>query len=86
MGARVTHANHLGALLTQPAPRGATPIPAYQHLIERIAQWRSDIFKGGILKQTLGQAPKPKQLNEFQEGIVAAQRRLIALGLPEGQP
>jgi phospholipase C len=86
MGARVTHANHLGGLLTLGAPRAATPAPAFQHLIERVASWRSETFRGQMLMQAAGEIAQPTELNELQEGIVKAKRLLRAQGLPEGQP
>jgi phospholipase C len=86
MGARVTHSNHLGSLLTQPAPREAPPTTAYEHAIEIIAQWRSEVFKSKLKQQALRITPPPSRLNELQEGVIAAKRRLRAEGLPEGQP
>lgn len=86
MGARVTHANHLGELLSLPVPRPATPLNAFQHLIERVALWRSETFRGQLLSQSLGTVAQPKEMNELQEGVVKAKRDLRANGLPEGQP
>ena len=86
MGARVTHANHLGSLLTQSTARDAPPVAAYQHAIEIIAQWRSEVFKEKLNKQALGVAPPAVKLNELQDGLIKAKRQLRAKGLPEGQP
>jgi phospholipase C len=86
MGARVTNANHLGELLTQTSPRPPTPVSAYQHLIDQVAFWRSEVFKTRLLMMTRREAPKSPKLTEFQEGILEAQRELRRQGLPEGQP
>jgi hypothetical protein len=88
MGARVTHANHLGELLTLASPRPAPPLSTFQHLIERAARRRSEIFRRRIEAPLVGDAPDPStaELNDLQQGIVAARRRLRAAGLPEGQP
>ena len=86
MGARVTNARQLGSLLTLDTPRDPTPVEAYQHLIERIAQWRADGFKTRALNQARGRAPAKPQVTEFQRGIEEARKRLREEGLPEGQP
>jgi phospholipase C len=88
MGARVTHANHLGELLTLASPRPAPPLSTFQHLIDRAARRRSEIFRRRIEAPLVGDAPDPStaELNDLQQGIVAARRRLRAAGLPEGQP
>ena len=36
--------------------------------------------------QVAREVPEERELTEFEEGIVAANRRLRAQGLPEGQP
>lgn len=86
MGARVSQANHLGALLSQPAARNAPPLASYQHAIDIISGWKSQNFTTRIRAQALGEAPQRPSLNELQEGVLAAKRRLRAEGLPEGQP
>ena len=86
MGARVGNAQHLGLLLTQSTARQAPPEPTYQHAIEIISQWKNSQFKSKLKKQAFGVAPPALELNELQEGVVAAKRRLRAEGLPEGQP
>ena len=86
MGARVTNANHLGHLLTLAAPRESTPVPAFQHLIERVALWRADTFRSSMLELALNEAEAPPPPNELQEGMVAARSYLRKRGLPEGQP
>ncbi|MET0625325.1 MAG: alkaline phosphatase family protein [Pyrinomonadaceae bacterium] len=86
MGARVSNADHLGSLLTQAAARQAPPVSAYQHAVEIISQWRSSQFKSRLRRQAAAVPPPPVELNELQEGVIAAKRRLRAAGLPEGQP
>ena len=86
MGARVTNAKQLGSLLTLDAAREPTPVEAYQHLIERIAQWRAEVFKRQAMRQARGAAPPKPEVTEFQLGIEKAKQRLRAEGLPEGQP
>lgn len=86
MGERVGKANHLGSLLTQGSPRAAPPASVYQHAVDIIAQWKSSQFKSKLKMQGFGLAPPTPELNELQEGVIAAKRRLRAEGLPEGQP
>lgn len=86
MGARVNNADQLGTLLTLAAPREPTPIDAYQHLIDRVAQWRVDGFKKRTMRQARGRAPEMREVTEFQVGIEEARKRLREEGLPEGQP
>jgi phospholipase C len=88
MGARVTHANHLGGVLSLSSARPAPPVSTFQHLIERAARRRSDVFRRRLQAPVTGDAPDPAhpELNDLQEGIVAARKRLRAAGLPEGQP
>ncbi|HJR06147.1 MAG TPA: alkaline phosphatase family protein [Pyrinomonadaceae bacterium] len=86
MGARVNAANHLGSLLTQSTARQPPPASAYLHAIEIISQWKNSLFKSNLLEQALGAEPPAPELNELQEGVIKAKRRLRAEGLPEGQP
>jgi phospholipase C len=86
MGARVNNAEPLGTLLTLSTPREPTPIEAYQHLINRVAEWRSDGFKKRTMSQARGRAPAVRETTEFQVGIEKARQRLRKEGLPEGQP
>ncbi len=81
MGRRVTAANHLGDLLTETAPRPATPLAAYQNVVNQIADWHKKKF-GDAIKLAAGEF-RPQKLNDFQEGWLAAQKRLIRL---EQQP
>lgn len=86
MGARVNSSESLGTLLTLTTPREATPVEAYQHLIERVAQWRAEGFKKRTMRQARGRAPEKREVTEFQKGIEEARKRLRKEGLPEGQP
>ena len=86
MGARVTNAKQLGSLLTLEAARKPTPVEEYQHLIDRIAQWRAESFRKRTMRQARGVAPPKPEVTEFQLGIEKAKQRLRAEGLPEGQP
>jgi phospholipase C len=86
MGARVAHAKHLGELLTLAKPRPAPPPASFQYLLDGAALRRSRVFRARLEAPLVGEAPDPTALNELQEGIVAAQKRLRAAGLPEGQP
>jgi phospholipase C len=85
MGARVRNANHLGGLLTLTAPREATPVSAFQHLIERVAQWRAETFRNDMMGLAMSDMEEPKN-NELQVGMEAARSYLRKRGLPEGQP
>jgi phospholipase C len=86
MGARVNNAEHLGSLLTLDTSRDPTPVTAYQHLIERVAQWRAEGFKQRTMRQSRGRAPVQREVTEFQKGIEEARKQLRREGLPEGQP
>ena len=86
MGARVNNAEQLGTLLTLDTPRDPTPVAAYQNLIERVAQWRTDNFKKRMMNQSRARAPEKPKDTEFQRGIRVAQEYLKEQGLPEGQP
>ncbi|HEX8474643.1 MAG TPA: alkaline phosphatase family protein [Pyrinomonadaceae bacterium] len=85
MGARVNNANHLGHLLTLDAPRAPIAVTAYQSLIERVAQWRGEVFKKKTMLQA-ARSPQVHRLTDFQQGLLAARKRLEAEGLPEDQP
>jgi phospholipase C len=86
MGARVNNADHLGRLLTLPTARKAEPAEAYQRLVNKITAWRAEVIKGRLELDTAVEAPRPSELNDLQEEVLAARRRLRAAGLPEGQP
>lgn len=85
MGARVTHANHLGALLTRAAPRPAPSIAKLQPLVAHIAKWQAAALKASLKMQAKGMVGPP-QPNDLQVGVKRARQRLRMQGLPEGQP
>jgi phospholipase C len=78
MGARVTAANHLGGLLTETSPRDPAPLADYQQALDRIAEWHSAAFKQKM--QTIASRAPAAPLNEFQQGLLAASKRLAAEG------
>jgi phospholipase C len=86
MGTRVNQAAHLGSLLTLPTPRPAPPVAAFQHLINRMADWKAQVFKEHMLLQARGLVAAKPKLNELQEGIIKAKAQLRTQGLPPGQP
>jgi len=86
MGARVAAANHLGGLLSLAQARSTPSFPGFDHLVEQLALWKARAFKSAIQLQADGAIPGGLDLNELQESMVAAKRRLMALGLKEGQP
>jgi phospholipase C len=86
MGARVTNANHLGGLLTLADARAATPVSAFQHLIERVAQWRAETFRRSMSRLAANEVGAPPPPNDLQVGMEAARGYLRRRGLPEGQP
>ncbi len=86
MGARVQHANHLGHILTRTTARAPEPITAYQHVIDRIAEWRAEVVRKQLTEKELAPAAQPDELHDLQKEVVEAKRRLRAAGLPEGQP
>jgi phospholipase C len=85
MGARVNHAEHLGPLLSLDRARAPEPVSAYQHLIDAIAAWRAEIVRERLELEAVA-VPRPDDLHDLQQEVVAAKRRLRAEGLPEGQP
>jgi len=85
MGARVNAANHLGSLLTALSARPAPPPSSFDHLVSEVAHWKSEAFKDSITAQVEG-VVAPVELNELQQGAVAAKLKLMKLGLKEGQP
>ena len=86
MGARVNHANHLGATLTLPSPRPPTPPAAYTTLVDRITAWRAQIFRSRVLMEPITTPADPTDLTDLQAEVLAAKRVLRDRGLPEGQP
>lgn len=86
MGTRVNRATHLGSLLTLDSPRPAVAPQAVEHLISRVATWKSALFAERLKDQARGFAPGPPKLNELQKGLLKAKAQLRAEGLPPGQP
>ena len=86
MGTRVNNAAHLGSVLTLGSPRPPVQVPAFQHLIQRVASWKAEVFSERLKAQARGFAPVPPKLNELQQGIIKAKAQLRAEGLPPGQP
>jgi len=86
MGARVTHANHLGAMLTLAKARPPTPLQAYRDAVDRITAWRADVFRSRVLMEPLTVPADPRELNDLQQQVLAAKQFVRARGLPEGQP
>jgi phospholipase C len=86
MGARVTHANHLGDTLTLAQPRPPTPAQAYRDAVDRITSWRAEVFRSRVLGQPVTDPADPLDLNDLQEQVLAANAKIRAEGLPAGQP
>lgn len=72
MGARVAAANHLGGLLVEPAPRPAPPQTDLLALSERVASQRA------AASVAARASPATLDPNEFQRGLLACQRELLA--------
>ncbi|MGH9839683.1 MAG: alkaline phosphatase family protein [Blastocatellia bacterium] len=77
MGKRVNAASHLGGVLTEAAARPATPVSAYQSVIDKIADWHKKKFSDSMKLSRNGH--RPHQLNEFQQGLFEARKRLARL-------
>jgi phospholipase C len=74
MGKRVMAANHLGYALTEPTPRPAPAQESYQGAVAAFARWHSERFSARFQP---GQVKtQPVKLNEFQEGLLKAAKRL----------
>lgn len=86
MGARVAAANHLGSLLTRATPRPPVPYTEYEHIVDLLASRRGRSFATKMRMQAAGKPAKGEVESEFQEGLVAARKRIRKLGLPVGQP
>jgi len=86
MGTRVNRAAHLGGLLTLDSPRPPIALQAVEHLISRVATWKTELFSERLKQQARGFAPGPPKLNELQQGVLKAKAQLRTEGLPPGQP
>ncbi|MDP9279792.1 MAG: hypothetical protein M3P00_10265 [Gemmatimonadota bacterium] len=86
MGARVNHANHIGATLSLGTARKPTPLTAYRDVVDRITAWRSEVFRDRILAKPTTSPADPTDLSDLQREVLAAKSELRARGLPEGQP
>lgn len=75
MGARVMSANHLGVALTELAPRPPLAKESYQGAVAAFARWHSERFTARFQPGQI-KAPPVHNLNEFQEGLIKAAKRL----------
>jgi phospholipase C len=85
MGARVTNANHLGALLTRATPRQAPSMADLQLLVADIAAWHGAALESNLVMQAQGDI-EPAKPNDVQVGVKLARQILRAQGLTEDQP
>ena len=67
-------------------PRPAVAPQAVEHLVSRVATWKTALFAERLKDQARGFAPGPSKLNELQKGLLKAKAQLRADGLPPGQP
>ena len=81
MGKRVSQANHLGQVLSEPRPE----IADHSHLGARMTEWRSE-WAAARFADPQAKAWRPQRLTELQDGYVRAARRLREAGLPVGHP
>jgi hypothetical protein len=89
MGARVTAAQHLGALLTRTTARQGPPIAKMQALAMAVGKARAVVQLNALKKSLAMQAAgdvTPLPPNDIQLGVQKARERLRKQGLPEGQP
>jgi phospholipase C len=87
MGNRVTHANHLGHLLTRSTarPRPRPPERATTALVASVAEWRRETYRRTLLEPAPLEAGRAS-LTELQDQVVAAALRLRREGLQPGAP
>ncbi len=69
MGARVTHANHLGGTLTLPSARPPTPEQAFRDALDRISAWRTDVFRSRMLMEPLTETGRSKRPERSPAGV-----------------
>ena len=77
MGKRVMAANHLGHALTEPAPRPSPAKENYQHVVGALAGWHAEQF-GARFQRDHIRTHHPRELNDFQKGLLRAAKRLPA--------
>jgi len=77
MGKRVMAANHLGYALTEPSPRLSPAKENYQHVVAAVAGWHAEQF-GARFQRDHVRTHHPRELNDFQKGLLRAARRLPA--------
>jgi phospholipase C len=85
MGARVTHANHLGALLTRTTPRPVPIVSELQPLVAHLAAWQGEALNASLTLQAEGEGGPPMP-NDLQVGVKRARQLLRTQGLTEDQP
>ena len=67
-------------------PRPPLALQAVEHLIQRVATWKTELFSERLKDQVREFAPGTPKLNELQRGVIKAKPRLRAEGLVPGQP
>ena len=77
MGKRVMAANHLGSALTQPAPRSSPPTESYRQVVADLADWHAERFEARFQPDHV-RTHQPRELNDFQKGLLRASQRLPA--------
>jgi phospholipase C len=85
MGARVSHANHLGAVLTRATPRPPPTVAKLQSLVANLAEWQGKALKASLTFQAQGEV-EPLRPNDLQVGVKRARQVLRTKGLTEDQP
>ena len=86
MGARVNNANHLGPTLTLAKARPPTPPKLFRDAVDRITNWRAEVFRSRVLMEPLTTPADPTDLTDLQRQVLAGKQALRARGLPEGRP
>jgi phospholipase C len=99
LGARVSGANHLGALLDKDVQVTGPDDAELQKLASTLADWKSDSLHAEVQAQSKGVAPEPEVLTDFQEDYIAARDAVLgsmtraeqasaaeALGMPAAPP
>jgi phospholipase C len=84
MGARVTSANHLGGLLTEPSAR-TDDIAPHEDLATAITDWRTQLAAARYAP-TFAPPLAPGHVSDLQNELLKANRALREAGLPAGHP